>query len=385
MRVAIIHPQLDLLRGAERLVICLAQGLAEKGYEVTIFANCFSRELWGKESSFAVKMLKDLNEKLLPLSWMVTSCDLKKQLASFDVVNFQGFPSSIWIHLAGKLGDLPPAVWYCHEPPRFLHYNLMNEHLAVRSAFRRGEEERSRLRGLAEKALAWTDKRIVKNFPLILANSNYTAQMIEKVYGRNSEVCYPGIVFPPAEKKSDGECLFSVAQLYTLKNLHTVIESLPLVLTRIGEGLRYKIVGQGPAESYLKGLVKRLGLEKVVEFLGFVREDDLWDYYQSARINIYPCLDEPFGRVILEGARFSLPAIVANHGGPAEIIIHGKTGLQVDALDKEAWAEAILALWTEPERCRKMGEEAYRRLCQEFTAEKFVDRFEKFMLRHLKG
>lgn len=386
MRVAIVHPQLDLLRGAERLVILLAKGLARKGYEVTIFTNSFSQEFWGKDNPFAVKIIRSLNDKLLPFSWIVTGFDLKRKLADFDFVNFHGFPSSIWVYLADKLGAIPPTVWCCHEPPRFLHYELLNDHLPVKSAFRDYEEKKSILRRWAENTLAYMDRKIVRKFSLILANSAYTAQKIRQVYGCEAELCYHGISFDePKNRKEDRGYLLSVTPLYAIKNLHTVIESLPLVLAEIKEPLKYKIIGKGPAEGYLRKLVRRLNLEEVVEFLGFVKEGELNNYYQDARMIIYPCLDEPFGRVILEGASFYLPSIVANHGGPSEIVVHRKTGLQVNALDRESWAEAILTLWREPKSCQRMGEEAFRRLCQNFSAEQFVERFESQILKNLRG
>lgn len=75
---------------------------------------------------------------------------------------------------------------------------------------------------------------------------------------------------------------------------------------------------------------------------------------QTGGVFVNPALHEPFGLTLIEAARFGLPVVATNRGGPIDIIgrvQHGRTvdpndfqriGAEIDALigDPEAWATA---------------------------------------------
>ncbi|MEK7502031.1 MAG: glycosyltransferase [Patescibacteria group bacterium] len=54
------------------------------------------------------------------------------------------------------------------------------------------------------------------------------------------------------------------------QGIQLVINSLPQILKKIPE-IRFTIIGKGPYETELKKLIKKLRLEKYVEFLGYIR------------------------------------------------------------------------------------------------------------------
>jgi glycosyltransferase involved in cell wall biosynthesis len=87
-------------------------------------------------------------------------------------------------------------------------------------------------------------------------------------------------------------------------------------------GWKMKIVGADEAGymSIVEGLVRKAGLEKVFEFAGELRGDDLNNAFATANLFILPSHSENFGMVIGEALGHSCP-VIASQGCPWSGII----------------------------------------------------------------
>ena len=74
---------------------------------------------------------------------------------------------------------------------------------------------------------------------------------------------------------------------------------------------------------------------------------------QRKGIFINPALTEPFGLTLLEAAASGLPVVATENGGPVDILNNCQNGRLVDPLDREAIAEALLALLQSEEGWQK--------------------------------
>jgi glycosyltransferase involved in cell wall biosynthesis len=52
------------------------------------------------------------------------------------------------------------------------------------------------------------------------------------------------------------------------------------------------IGGEGPEKKRLKNLTKRLNLESKIKFVGYVKEEELWDYYACCDVFVHMDLAE---------------------------------------------------------------------------------------------
>ena len=92
------------------------------------------------------------------------------------------------------------------------------------------------------------------------------------------------------------------------------------------------IVGSGPEEERLRLMVKELGMEDKILFLGFKTGDELKKIVANA---LCVCLTSewyengPYS--ILEAQALGRPAIVSNYGGLPELVEDGKTGYIMEA------------------------------------------------------
>jgi glycosyltransferase involved in cell wall biosynthesis len=93
-------------------------------------------------------------------------------------------------------------------------------------------------------------------------------------------------------------------------------------------------------------------------FTGVLHGERLAEAYASADLFVFPSTTDTFGNVVLEAQASGLPVIVSDRGGPMENIHPGRTGLVVRGRDVDDLAQAMLGLCADPERVKRMGEDA---------------------------
>lgn len=132
-----------------------------------------------------------------------------------------------------------------------------------------------------------------------------------------------------------------IGQVAPVKGLVGLLHSLAGLQTR-----NWVLVVAGndpqPGEPYLnqcQSLVRSLGLEEQVRFLGFL--DNTMDFYHAVDLVAMFSTEEPLGRVPLEAGAYYKPTIAPAVGGLPETIIHQKTGWLVPPGDIQAMTETI--------------------------------------------
>ena len=120
--------------------------------------------------------------------------------------------------------------------------------------------------------------------------------------------------------------LLFVGRLHHLKGLQFLFEAFREIPKEIA---KLSVVGTGPQEDHLKNLVKKMGLEDRVNFLGFKPRPELSEVYLSHDLLIAPSLYESGGLSILEAFSFGLPAVALGTGGPA-LMVGPECGTLID-------------------------------------------------------
>lgn len=150
------------------------------------------------------------------------------------------------------------------------------------------------------------------------------------------------------------------------RNLSTLLQALARALfatpSRSGmPPLRLVLAGRLPARDTPltpdpRRLIQELGLEGKVQLLGSVAEEDKPLLYAGAAFFVFPSCYEGFGLPPLEAMACGVPVVAANATSLPEIV--GDGGLLVDAFDVEAWAAALVRLWTNEEERKALSERA---------------------------
>lgn len=138
------------------------------------------------------------------------------------------------------------------------------------------------------------------------------------------------------------------------KGVDVLVEALARLKT---PGFRAVIVGDGSHRKHVSRLVERLHLADRVTLTGFVPQHELHRLLASARVAVVPSVwPEPLGAVGIEMMRHGLPVVAFDVGGIGEWLGDGDNGYLVPVFDRDALADRLDRLLSDPELCRRLGE-----------------------------
>jgi glycosyltransferase involved in cell wall biosynthesis len=173
----------------------------------------------------------------------------------------------------------------------------------------------------------------------IIAGSSQTctefAAYREKLFFVPGENGINSSLYPTASRssqRSDKLELIFVGGLVPVKAVDLAMRAAAPILQK-GQA-HFTIVGDGPERSNLEQLTKSLGIEKVVSFPGWLRHGEVLQRLGEADVLVFPSVREFGGGVVFEALAMGAVPIVADFGGPGDII-HPGIGFKVPLTDEE--------------------------------------------------
>jgi glycosyltransferase involved in cell wall biosynthesis len=112
--------------------------------------------------------------------------------------------------------------------------------------------------------------------------------------------------------------LIFVGRLIPLKACDLALQAASGLL-RSGRA-RFTVVGDGPERERLQELTKTLGIDHAVTFTGWLTSSETLARFQQADVLVFPSLREFGGAVIFEALGLGAVPIVADFGGPGDIV-----------------------------------------------------------------
>jgi phosphatidyl-myo-inositol dimannoside synthase len=123
-----------------------------------------------------------------------------------------------------------------------------------------------------------------------------------------------------------------VGRLVPYKGADILIEAVATYRGRLN--IEVLIVGDGPQRQELEETVRRKGLWNSIRFAGWVGQKDLAATLAGYHVLALPSIREFGGGVVLEAMSMGLVPMVANYGGPPELI-DDQSGIVVDFHNRE--------------------------------------------------
>lgn len=147
----------------------------------------------------------------------------------------------------------------------------------------------------------------------------------------------------------NGIFLLFVGRLEDVKGIQYIIEALPRIVNKY-EDTKLLIVGEGDYAGNLKGLVKKLKLDKHIVFAGPLPNNVLPEYFATADFFISPSIQnsrgqkEGFGLTIVEASMSGCIPITTDAGGSVDIVQDKVNGFMIPEKDPQSLAKLIIRL-----------------------------------------
>jgi glycosyltransferase involved in cell wall biosynthesis len=172
-----------------------------------------------------------------------------------------------------------------------------------------------------------------------------------------------------------GKTVLMVARICREKRQELMVEAAAILCRKIPD-LMVLFVGEaGPADqpyaSRVRQLVRKLGLEKNVQFLGFQKR--LQELYASSVAMALCNEEEAFARCLLEALAMEVPIVAPRSGGHTELLVHGDTCVQFEPGDPEDLARGIESILCDSALSRRLTANG-KRLARQLSIEAHVER-----------
>ncbi|KAL4297961.1 hypothetical protein GQ457_12G021720 [Hibiscus cannabinus] len=187
--------------------------------------------------------------------------------------------------------------------------------------------------------------------------------------------------------------LFTMARLDRVKNLTGLVEWYGKN-AKLRELVNLVVVG-GDRRKESKDLEEKAETKKMLELIetyklngqfrwissqmNRVRNGELYRYICDTKgAFVQPALYEAFGLTVVEAMTCGLPTFATCNGGPAEIIVHGKSGFNIDPYHGDQAAEILVEFF---DKCRKdpsywdkISEGGLKRIQEKYTWKIYSER-----------
>lgn len=328
MKTAIVHDWFAGYAGSEKVVESLTNIWGDA--DVFVLFNLLTPEEQKivtknkiPQTSFLQnrKSIKTKHRNFLPL--------FPYAIEQFDLSKYDLIISSSHAVAKGVLTNSNQLhINYCHTPIRYA-WDLTHQYLRE-SNLTRG------IKGTIAKAILhyirmW-DVSTANRVDYFIANSNYVASRIRKIYRRDATVIYPPVdvdKFGCGTKKEN--YYLTASRFVPYKRIDLIIEAFSLMPEK-----KLVIIGDGPDEAKLKSKAT-----SNIEFAGYQTQEKLKSFMQNAKAFVFAA-DEDFGIMPVEALASGTPVIAYNKGGTAETIIDNQTGILFGSQTSDSIKDAVI-------------------------------------------
>lgn len=143
--------------------------------------------------------------------------------------------------------------------------------------------------------------------------------------------------------------VLAVGRMAANKGHDLLIEALPTLITLVPDARLVAGIGGEESEqdeagvAELQKLAKKLKVDDRIDWVRYIADEDLANYYRAATVFALSSRYEPFGMVAIEAMACGTPTVITTHGGLAELIDFGTQALYADP-NRAAEYGVILAM-----------------------------------------
>jgi glycosyltransferase involved in cell wall biosynthesis len=173
-----------------------------------------------------------------------------------------------------------------------------------------------------------------------------------------------------ASRSPVGTVILGVGRLCTQKDFPTLITAFDRIVRSGNPDFRLVVLGEGPERSSLEALVRSLGLEDRVSLPGFV--ENPFSYMARSDLFVLSSAWEGLPNTLIQALACGCPVVSTDcPTGPREILENGRLGPLVPVGDSSALAAAMVRVLENPGSRSERVES-----CNRYRVETVLDRYE---------
>lgn len=219
--------------------------------------------------------------------------------------------------------------------------------------------------GTLHKILAPATRTVWKAASAVIAVSEGLRDLsLQAVPGVNIQVIPNGVdcqYFSPAavcleQREQDTPLrLLFVGRVVRQKGLSYLLDALAAIHSQGITNWRLRIVGDGPMCPRLKAQATQHGIDRMVEFPGWLPFEEIPEEMRLADLFVLPSIVEGMPLVLLQAMACGLPVVATSVPGSVDLVFPGKNGLLVPPKNSIALTEALVSLLTDEAVRKRMG------------------------------
>ncbi|MFT4312044.1 MAG: glycosyltransferase [Candidatus Woesearchaeota archaeon] len=325
MKIAILHTSMDVIGGAEKVVLILAKEL-----KADIYTTNVNKKI--------IKTMGFPTNNIFSIGKIPVNPPYRQQAAMmrFRFFSFPKYDTYIvagdWAISAAK--TIPVDIWYVHSPMRELFdlYEFTKKNIVPFG--------KQSLFSLWATFMRFLVRGYSQKVQTILCNSKNTKKRVLKYLCRDARVVYPPIqkIHSQAKNENTQSYWLSVNRLITHKRVELQLKAFEKLPNE-----ELFIVGSYENAKHFQTYANKIQQSKPanVQIKSWVSEKDLQKLYANCKGFITTAKDEDFGMTVVEAMAHGKTVIAPNEGRYKESIIDKKTGYLVDAITVKKLIRAI--------------------------------------------
>ena len=338
--------------GAERALVLLLAGLAERGHQVRFLCNDAGVAEHARELGVEPRILPLGGDASVHHAVRLARYFRRERPDALLVGTFK----KVWLAgLAARLSRVPRVVARIGletHVPRSVKYRFAFRHLVdhVAVVAERIRPVYSALPGYGERRVSL----IPTGVPVPERRRPRGAVRAELGIGH------------------DAPCVGVVARLASQKRLDRLLEAV----ARLPD-VHCVVAGEGPQRGALERRAVELGIADRAHFPGF--RGDVGDVLDALDVFVLTSDREGMSNAMLEAMAAGVPVVATPVSGTEEALRPAPGGAApgvVAGFDADSVARAVASLLADPARRRAMGDEGARRAREEFSFARMLDRWE---------
>lgn len=352
MKIAFLLQDTGRIYGAERATLDLISGLIQRGLSVAIW---LIREL--RMGALESDLQREIERMKLALTEIPVRGamsfklirDLRARLVAErpDVVHPIG-PKAV-VHAALALAGRAPLVttlhgWLYRPDPK-------------------------------ERFYEWIERRALRWYSRVVTLSRHYEDLLAQALGVERVVRIPtGFsppVFPGGAPRPDEMAFGMLGRLSWEKNHELFLEAIRR-WPQDGPRAKFVIAGEGPRRSRLERLARELGLDRTVEFRGWVSADD---FFRQTAVLVQCSRMENLPYSVLQAMAWERPVVATRVGGLPDLVEDGRTGFLVPPDDPDVLLQRMVELAADAGLRERLGRAGRAKLEQEFRPETALEAY----------